>query len=393
MNIFEREEKYFFSTYKRLNLEVEKGEGCYLKTKDGSSYLDMFGGLAVNALGYNHSEINNAIIEQVKRYIHLSNMFIQDSQVDLAEILISYSNYKKLFFSNSGTEAMEGAIKLARKWGNPQNRTEIISFTGSFHGRTMGALSLTRREKYRKGYEPFLEGAVSCTYNDSQELIAKVTKKTLAVVLEFIQGEGGIKEANHQFISVIKNLRDQFGFLLIADEIQSGLGRTGKLFGFNYFDVNPDITVIAKPLGGGLPLGAFLGNEKVSDVFTYGVHGTTFGGNPVACAAGFTTLKEILRNGVMENALKVGEYLKTNLVNLMKKYSSIIVDVRGKGLMLGMELSCDGEPVVKEMLKRKVLVNCTNTNVIRLLPPLILTASDVDFAVRQFNEVFAELKQ
>jgi acetylornithine/N-succinyldiaminopimelate aminotransferase len=391
MNIFEREEKYFFKTYKRLQIEIEKGEGCYLISKDKTRFLDMFGGLAVNALGYNHPKINEAIINQTQKYIHLSNLFIQDTQVDLAELLIEHSKYKNLFFSNSGTEAMEGAIKLARKWGSHQDKTELISFTDSFHGRTMGALSLTRRDKYRKGYEPFLQGTISSTYNNSKELISKVNTKTLAVVLEFIQGEGGVKEANNEFVSTIKSLQDQYGFLLIADEIQSGLGRTGKLFAFNHFDIKPDIVVIAKPLGGGLPLGAFLGNEKVSDIFTYGVHGTTFGGNPVACAAGLATLKEILLNHVMENAANIGNYLKSKLEDLKSKYPNLIQDVRGKGLMLGMELNKEGESVVTEMFKRKVLVNCTNTNVIRLLPPLILTKSEVDFAITQLDDVLCNM--
>jgi acetylornithine/N-succinyldiaminopimelate aminotransferase len=393
MNIFEREEKYFFKTYKRLHLEIEKGDGCYLISKDKTRYMDMFGGLAVNALGYNHPKINEAIINQTQKYIHLSNLFVQDTQVDFAEMLIEYTKFKNLFFSNSGTEAMEGAIKLARKWGSHQAKTEIISFTNSFHGRTMGALSLTRREKYRKGYEPFLQGTVSCTYNDSKELISKVNANTLAVVLEFIQGEGGVKEANYEFVSTLINLRDKYGFLLIADEIQSGLGRTGKLFAFDHFDIKPDIVVIAKPLGGGLPLGAFLGNEKVADVFTYGVHGTTFGGNPVACAAGLATLKEILLNHVMDNAAKIGNYLKSKLENLKSKYPNLVQDVRGKGLMLGMELTQECESVVTEMFKRKVLINCTNTNVIRLLPPLILTKNEVDFAITQLDDVLCCMNQ
>lgn len=393
MNYKEREEKFFFKTYKRLNLEIEKGEGCYLISKDNHRFLDMFGGLAVNALGYNHQKINEAIMNQVQRYIHLSNLFVQDSQVDLAEMLINYSKYNKLFFSNSGTEAMEGVIKLARKWGHPLKKTEIISFTDSFHGRSMGALSLTRRDKYRNGYEPFLQGTNFSTYNDSDELITKVSTNTLAVVLEFIQGEGGVKEAKQEFVSTIKRLRDQFGFLIIADEIQSGLGRTGKLFAFNHFDIEPDIVVIAKPLGGGLPLGAFLGNEKVANVFTYGVHGTTFGGNPVACAAGLATLKEILQNKVMENAADVGHYLKNKFEVLKLKYPKLIREVRGRGLMLGIELTRECEFLVDEMLKRKVLVNCTNTNVIRLLPPLILTKNEADFAVTQFENILSNMNQ
>lgn len=391
MDIKAREEEYFFRTYKRLDIEIAKGEGCWLISKTGERYLDLFGGLAVNSLGYNHPKINEAIRTQIEKYIHLSNLFLQESQVDLAEMLAKNTGYKKVFFSNSGTEAMEGTIKLARKWGKNKGKTEIIAFHGSFHGRTMGALSITGREKYRNGYEPFLQGSIFSTYNDAEELISKVNEKTLAVVLEFIQGEGGINEANAQFVQTIFELREKFGFLLIADEIQSGVGRTGKFFGFNHLNIAPDVVVIAKPLGGGLPLGAFLGNERVADVFTYGVHGTTFGGNPVACAAGIATIKEITENGIMQNAEYIGSYLKSKFIELKLKYPSLIHDVRGRGCMLGIELKREGESLVTEMLKKNLLINCTNSNVIRLLPPLILKKDEADFAVAQFDSVFSTL--
>lgn len=388
MSLKELEEKYFFKTYKRLNLEIEKGEGCYLITKSGVRYLDIFGGLAVNSLGYNHPKVNQAIKNQIEKYIHLSNLFLQTPQIELAELLIKYSKFNKIFFSNSGTEAIEGALKLARKWGKDKSKSEIISFHGSFHGRTFGALSITGREKYRNGYEPFLQGTSFCTYNDCSELVSKVNETTLAIVLEFIQGEGGINEASIDFVETINELRNKFGFLLIADEIQSGLGRTGKFFAFEHLNIVPDIVVVAKPLGGGLPLGAFLGNEKVADVFTYGTHGTTFGGNPVACAAGIETIKEIMERGVIDNAIVTGNYLKEKLISLKAKYPGLIRDVRGRGMMLGIELQTDCEKIVHEMLEHKVLVNCTNTNVIRLLPPLILSFKEVDFVIEQFETCF-----
>ncbi len=393
MDIKAREEKYFFKTYKRLDIEIASGEGCWLISKTGERYLDLFGGLAVNSLGYNHPKINEAIRTQIDKYIHLSNLFLQESQVDLAELLIKNSGYKKIFFSNSGTEAMEGTIKLARKWGKEKGKSELISYHGSFHGRTMGALSITGREKYRNGYEPFLQGSIFSTYNDSQELISLVNEKTLAVVLEFIQGEGGINEADANFVQTISELREKFGFLLIADEIQSGIGRTGKFFAFNHLKIAPDVVVIAKPLGGGLPLGAFLGNERVADVFTYGVHGTTFGGNPVACSAGIATIREIVENGGIQNAEKIGNYLKSKFIELKLKYPNLIKDVRGKGCMLGIELKHEGESLVTEMLKNKVLINCTNTNVIRLLPPLILTKDEADFALEKFDSIFSTLNK
>ncbi len=392
MSLKELEEKYFFKTYKRLNLEIEKGEGCYLITKSGIRYLDLFGGLAVNSLGYNNSRVNQAIKNQIEKYIHLSNLFLQTPQIELAELVNKYSSphgeFIKIFLSNSGTEAMEGSLKLARKWGKTNSKSEIISFHGSFHGRTLGALSITGREKYRNGYEPFLQGTSFCNYNDCSELFSKVNKTTLAIVIEFIQGESGINEANADFVETITHLRNKFGFLLIADEIQSGIGRTGKFFAFEHMKIVPDIVVMAKPLGGGLPLGAFLGNEKVANVFTYGTHGTTFGGNPVACAAGIETIKEIMECGIIDNAIASGIYLKEKLISLKAKYPGLIRDVRGRGMMLGIELQTDCEKIMNEMLELKVLVNCTNKNVIRLLPPLILSFNEVDFVIEQFDTCF-----
>jgi len=247
-SIFNLEEKLFFRTYKRLALEIERGEGAYLYGRDGKRYLDFFGGLAVNALGYNHPRINNAIVEQVRKYIHLSNYYVQEPQVKLAEKLLAATGFERLFFSNSGTEAIEGAIKLARKWGTKNGKTQLLGLSNAFHGRTMGALSLTEREKYREGYEPFLPNVSHVGYNDVDQLRASVNERTLAVVLEFIQGEGGIFVVSPAFVSALKELREKHGFLIIADEIQSGIGRTGKFFAFEHFDIRPDIVVLAKAI-------------------------------------------------------------------------------------------------------------------------------------------------
>lgn len=392
MNLKELEQKYFFRTYKRLDLLIERGEGCWLISKSGEKYLDLFGGLAVNALGYNNHYVNEAIESQIKKYIHLSNYFLQEPQIKLAELLISITGFKKLFFSNSGTEAMEGAIKLARKWGGDKNKFNIISFNNSFHGRTLGSLSITRREKYREGYAPFLPNCIQSTFNDKNELIKKVDENTLAVVLEFIQGEGGIIEIDYEFVDTISNLRNNFNFLVIADEIQSGVGRTGKFFAFEHYNFKPDICVIAKPIGGGLPLGAILGNEKVADVFTYGVHGTTFGGNPVACSAGEALLNQIIEKNYMENAMKMGDYLKEKLRILQNRFPDYIKLIRGKGLMIGIEMKFKCENIVSCLLENYVLVNCTNENVIRLLPPLIITKEEIDFALEKFEKILKDIK-
>src|ERR1041385_5128644 len=320
MNALDRESQYFFHTYKRIPLEIERGEGVYLFTKDGRRYLDMFAGLAVNALGYGHPNVLKAIDGQVRKYIHLSNYYLQEPQFQLAESMIKYSGYQKIFFANSGTEAIEGAIKTVRKWGSKKGKSEIISFTNAFHGRTMGALSMMDRPKYREGYEPFLDRFSIVEFNNIRALQQAVTSKTAAIVLEFIQGEGGIAPVTREFAGEIQRLKDTFGLLVVADEIQCGIGRTGKFFGFQHFSVTPDIVVVAKPLGGGLPLGAILGNAAVANVLEPGVHGTTFGGNPVACAAGIAVLEEIMDHGLINNAEKMGNVLTSRLLELKAQF-------------------------------------------------------------------------
>ena len=387
--LFQKEEKVFFRTYKRLSLDIERGDGCYLYARDGKRYLDFFGGLAVNALGYNHPRVNKAIQDQLQKYIHLSNFYVQEPQVQLAERLIALTGFKRVFLSNSGTEAIEGAIKLARKWGKKNDKTQLLGFTNSFHGRTMGALSLTEREKYREGYEPFLPNVSHIKYDDVAELRSAVNNETLAVVLEFIQGEGGIYLVSREFASALAELRDRFGFLIVADEIQSGMGRTGKFFGFEQFGVKPDIAVIAKAIGGGLPLGAFLGNERVADVLSYGAHGTTFGGNPVACAAGLAVLQEVIDNGLMKRAAEIVDYLKEGFLGLQKSFPALIKEVRGFGCMLGIELTREGQPIVDELQNRGFLVNCTNTSVLRFLPPYIVTREQCDSVIHELRHIFA----
>jgi acetylornithine/N-succinyldiaminopimelate aminotransferase len=391
-SIFDKESKYFFHTFHRLPLEVDRGEGVYLYTKDGKRYIDFFGGLAVNPLGYNHLRINAAIEEQIHRYIHLSNYFVQDKTVELAERINSTSGYKRIFFSNSGTEAVEGAIKIVRKWGQGSGRTTLLNLTNSFHGRTMGALSLTERPNYRDGYDPFLPNTNSVKFNDVGDLRAKVNGQTLGIILEFIQGEGGINVVSMEFAQELKSLKEKFDFLIVADEIQSGVGRTGKFFGFEHYDIHPDIVVIAKAIGGGLPLGAILGNDKVADVLTYGTHGTTFGGNPVACAAGCAVMEEIIDKGLMKQAGIIGGYLKSKAIELQKQFPAIIKEVRGHGCMLGIDLNRGGEPIVDELLNRGILINCTNTTVLRLLPPYIITQEQCDQLMFELHSILKSLK-
>ncbi len=389
----QKEQNLFFHTYKRLLLEIERGDGCYLFTKDGARYLDFFGGIAVNALGHNHPRLCKAIEEQVHKYIHVSNYFIQEPQIRLAEKILSASKFQRIFFTNSGTEATEGAIKLARKWGAPQGKAQLFGLSNAFHGRTMGALSLMDKKKYREGYEPFIENVGHLKFNDVEDLRKNVNDKTLGVFVEFVQGEGGIFVVSEEYARELKALREKYGFLIIGDEIQCGIGRTGKLFGFNHSSVVPDIVLLAKPIGGGLPLGAILGNDRVAEVFTYGVHGTTFGGNPVACAAGLVVLEEILDRGLMRHAEEIGIYLLSRLSAMKKDFPSHITEVRGFGCMIGVELSMDGQPVVDEMQKKGILVNCTNVNVLRLVPPLIVTQAQCDEFINTLRPVLQGMKK
>lgn len=377
MNLFEQEQQLFFHTYKRLPLEVVRGEGCYLFTSDGKKYLDMFSGLAVNALGYAHPAITKAISEQAKKYTHLSNFFVQEPQIQLAERLLHHSGFKRVFFSNSGTEAIEGTIKLVRKWGAKQGKKNIFGMSNGFSGRTMGALSLMDKEKYREGYGPFLESFGSIEFNNVNDLQAKVSSETTAVFLECIQGEGGIVGVTKDFADALSELRNKFGFLIVADEIQSGIGRTGKLFAFEHFNLHPDIVTVAKPIGGGLPLGAILGNEKVEHVWTYGVHGTTFGGNPVACAAGIAVIDTVMNDNFLRNLSLQAEKFKAQLEKL-KCSCSLIKEIRMYGFMIGIELTVESAKYVEEMMLDNVLVNSTANNVIRILPPLIAGKNEFD---------------
>lgn len=391
MTIAQREAQHFFHTYKRLPLEIVHGKGMYLYANDGTRYLDLFAGLAVNALGNSHPRIVKAIHDQCQKYIHLSNYYLQEPQIHLAELLTKYSGYQKVFFCNSGTEAMEGAMKLARKWGSTRGKNHIVSFANSFHGRSMGALSLMDREKYRKGFEPFLPHCHVAAFNNPKALQDSVNDQTLALVLEFIQGEGGVRPLTQELAQSISDLKREHGFLLIADEIQSGIGRTGKFFGFQHYGLHPDVVVVAKPIGGGLPLGAILSSSAVADVFEPGMHGTTFGGNPVACAAGIEVLDEIMEHNLMDNAAKIGKLFFQKLSVLKQKYPAIIRDVRGFGLMIGVELHRDAEAIVNAMRDKKILINGTDQTVLRFLPPLIISEIHVNDTVAVLDQVFQSL--
>ncbi len=387
--LIDKEHQFFLPTYKRIPFDIKTGEGIFLIDKNNNRYLDFFAGLAVNALGYAHPKIIKAVTDQISKFAHLSNYFISDIQIKFAEKLLNISNADKAFLTNSGTEATEAAIKLIRKKFGPDKK--IFSLTNSFHGRTYGALSITNRPKYQKGFEPLLQNCDTIKFNDVIELKDKINENTAAIFVEFIQGEGGIYEITDQFAEELTSLKQKFDFIIVADEIQSGIGRTGKNFTFNYYNIEPDLILVAKAIGGGLPLGALLTSKNLNDVFSYGEHGTTFGGNPVACAAGLVVLEEVFENGLIKNVFELGDYFKTRLTDIKNKFTDKIKDVRGKGFMIGVELTFPGQIIVDEMFKRKILTNCTNNNVIRILPPLIARKEHVDLYLNNFEEVISSV--
>ena len=388
-NIIDKEKELFLQTYRRLDIDISHGEGVHLIAKTGERYLDFFSGLGVNALGHSHPAIIKAIQSQINRFSHVSNYFITDVQIEFAEKLLQYSDMSRVFLTNSGAEAVEAAIKAVRRIKGVEG--EILPLTNSFHGRTYGALSLTDRAKYKKEFEPLLPKISTITFNDKNDLVNKVNENTAAIFIEFVQGEGGINIISRQFIESLVELKEKYDFAIIADCIQSGIGRTGKPYAFNYFDIKPDIVLIAKSIGGGLPLGAIITRGIYDEAFSYGYHGSTFGGNPVSCAAGNVVLKEVFENGLINSVAELGGYFIDELKELAKQFPSKINEVRGLGFMIGIEMASDCDMIVVQLRHRKVLVNCTNKNVVRILPPLIATKSDIDFFLYNFHEVLKSL--
>jgi len=388
INIFEREEEFLLQTYKRIQIKISHGEGVYLFSEDGKKYLDFFSGLAVNALGYGNKKIIQAIEEQVKKFIHLSNYYINSPQIQLAERLVKYSGLSKVFFTNSGTEAIEASLKLIRRYFGPEK--SIITFSNAFHGRTYGSLSLSGKEKYKKYFSPLLPNIIQLEFNEVELLEKYVTENTAAIYMEIIQGEGGIHIVSTQFVEKIDELRNKFGFALVADEVQCGIGRTGKPFAYQHYSIEPDLVIVAKAIGGGLPLGALITNKKYNNVFQQGDHGSTFGGNPVACAAGLAVLNDVFNNGLVNEVARLGDYFKSELNLVHKKYPDKIVVVKGLGFMIGVELCKPCASLVDKFREKGILVNCTNENVLRILPPLISTKENIDYFIIIFNEILSE---
>jgi acetylornithine/N-succinyldiaminopimelate aminotransferase len=387
-------EKFLLPTYKRQPLVFTHGSGPYVFDSSGKRYLDFLGGIAVNGLGHAHPNIVKVVRRESARAIHLSNLFHNEFQGPLAKKLALISGMDRVFFSNSGTEAIEGALKLARLYSRPADapliapnpKHRILALENSFHGRTFGALSITATEKYRLPFAPVVPGVEFVKFNDLADLESKFDKNVSAVILETIQGEGGIHPVSEAFWNRARALTSQHGALLIADEIQCGLGRTGRYFAYQKFSSKPDLVAIAKPLAAGLPLGAILASEAVAARVSPGVHGTTFGGGPMICAVALEFLKILEKTKVLSNAAQRGAEIRAGIEKLARKYA-FLKEVRGEGLMIGVELSVDGAPFVAAVMNRGLLINCTHDYTLRLLPAFIISAKQV----REFLGIFEEV--
>lgn len=387
------EENLLLPTYDRLPILVTHGKGVYLFDSEGNKYLDFLSGIGVNALGYAHPAITKVIQKQAAKLVHTSNLFYHAYQAELAKRLAKASGMDRVFFSNSGTEAWEGALKLARAYSNEKGgkKFRVLALENSFHGRTFGSLATTYTAKYRKPFEPMLPGVEFVKFNDVDDLKAKFDDTVCAIGFEPVQGEGGINPVSKEFMKAARELATKHDALLILDEIQSGMGRTGKMFAYQHYDVKPDIVTLAKPLAGGLPLGAILCTNKVSAIIHPGMHGTTFGGGPLACAAAVEFLNVIEKEKLLKHTKEVGGYFLDQLRKLDARHSAI-ADVRGVGLMVGVELdSADlAKDVVKKMLERKIIINRTHETTLRFLPPFIVTRKQVDEVVKALDQVLTE---
>lgn len=387
-------EKYCLNVFNRLPIAMVRGEGSYVWDADGKKYLDFVAGIAVNALGHAHPAVAKALADQAAKLIHASNLYWLEPQVELAEVLVENSAFDKVFFGNSGAEANEGAIKLARKYaqhiGHPE-RNEVITMKNSFHGRTLATLTATGQDKMHKGFEPLATGYKYVTYNSWEALAAAADARTCAILLEPVQGEGGVWPAGAEYLEKVRRLCDERDIVLIFDEVQTGLGRTGKLFAYQHSGVTPDIMTLAKALGGGAPIGAFLTTDKIAAAFKPGDHGSTFGGNPLVCAAGLAVMREMLEQDLPGRAAEMGAYLKDKLADMMQKYP-FILEIRGKGLLLGIQLAIPGGDIVADCLRRGLLINCTAGTVLRLIPPLNISRDEADEFLRILDGAFRNVE-
>ncbi len=388
-DLIAKSDRYICTTYIRSPLVLTRGEGMKVWDSDGKEYLDFVSGIAVLNVGHLHPHVVEAIQQQSKKLIHVSNLYYSEPQIRLAELLVTHSFADKVFFANSGAEANEAAIKLARKVFSDKGesqRYEIVTMEKSFHGRTMAALSATEQKKFHQGFGPLLKGFTYVSFDDPQAVEDAITDTTCAVMLEPIQGEGGVNCPSPDYLKRLREICDRHGLLLIFDEVQVGMGRTGKLFAHQHYGVEPDIMTLAKALAGGVPIGALLAKEEFAKSFSAGTHASTFGGNPLSAAAGVATLEVILKDGFLENCRKQGEYFYAQLIALKEKHSSIL-QVKGRGLILGIELSFNGADIASECMERGFLINCTMDTILRFIPPLIITEKEIDLLIATLDEL------
>ena len=383
-------EQYLMDTYTRQPISIVRGRGTKVYDLEGREYIDFVGGIAVNSLGHGHPDLVLAIQKQAAQLIHTSNLYYTEPQVKLAQVLVDHSFADKAFFCNSGAEANEAAIKLARRYSHDKygaGRFEIITMKQSFHGRTMATLTATGQEKVQKGYEPLLPGFSYVTFNHLAELEQAINDKTAAVMLEPIQGEGGVHIADRDYLKAVRELCTQKDILLIFDEVQTGMGRTGTLFAYEQLGVQPDVMTLAKGMGGGMPIGACLAKDAVAKAFGPGSHASTFGGNPLACAAALAVFRVLLEGPVLEQARRMGDYLGKGLSECKERHH-VVRDVRGLGLLQGVEVEIDAKRVVSDCLRRGILINATGDHVLRFVPPLIITQTEIDRLLEVLSQIF-----
>lgn len=389
--IIEETEKYYLPVFGRYPMVMELGQGCRVWDNEGNEYVDAFAGIAVNSLGYNHPVLVKAISEQAAKLMHCSNLYYTEIQAKALRVVAEATGMDRIFFANCGAEGNEGAMKLARKYGVSKAPTKykIISADESFHGRTFDTLAATGHDYYHVGYGPLSPGHVLVPYGDIKALEAQMDDDVCAVLLEPIQGEGGVHVPSNEYLQQVRALCDKHDALLIFDEVQTGVARTGKWFAYMHSGVKPDILTFAKGIGGGFPVAGFAVPERLAHVFKPGDHGGTFGGNPLACAAVYATLTTIKSEGLVDKVVEKGEYFKNELRKLQEKYPAKVTDVRGCGLMLGMEVAGEGKPIVESCLANNVIVNCTAGNVIRIVPPLIISRDEIDIVVAALDKALA----
>lgn len=390
--IIEETEKYYLPVFGRYPMVMELGQGCRVWDNEGNEYVDAFAGIAVNSLGYNHPVLVKAISEQASKLMHCSNLYYTEIQAKALRVVAEATGMDRIFFANCGAEGNEGAMKLARKYGVSKAPTKykIISADESFHGRTFDTLAATGHDYYHVGYGPLSPGHVLVPYSDIKALEAQMDDDVCAVLLEPIQGEGGVHVPSDEYLQQVRALCDKHDALLIFDEVQTGVARTGKWFAYMHSGVKPDILTFAKGIGGGFPVAGFAVPERLAHVFKPGDHGGTFGGNPLACAAVYATLTTIKSEGLVDKVAEKGEYFKNELRKLQEKYPDKVTDVRGCGLMLGMEVAGEGKPIVESCLANNVIVNCTAGNVIRIVPPLIISREEIDIVVAALDKALAD---